>query len=213
MGLALNKFSTISGLNKTWSLVKEGNQILLYAVLAQSIGLLILAYSVANRDERVVLVPPSITEKTGISMTNADASYLQSFGVYVTTLIGNLTPKNINFVVEALSPIMSPESYALIRKQLIALSKDTSFRNWVGSTHFEPTDVIYEADTKKVFVPGYMTDVNTTGKQTKTQIIYEMKIEIIHGKPIISNLISYVGSEPRTLKWLELHPVNVEAKE
>lgn len=213
MGLALNKFSTIRGMNKTWSFVKEGNQILLYAILFLALSNAALVYKVVNRDESTVFVPPGIGEKTSINKSNADSVYLQSIGVYVTTLIGNLTPNNIQFVLEALSPIMSPESYALIRKQLISLSKDASFRNWVGSTHFEPTGVMYEADTKKVFVSGNMTDVNTTGRQTKTQITYEMKVVIVNRWPQISNLVSYAGNEPKTLKWLELHPENVETKE
>ena len=200
-------------LNTTWSLTKAVNKFLLYVTLAQSIAILICVYSLVNHEERIVFVPPNISEKTSIGMTNADATYIKSIGVYVTTLIGNLTPKNIGFVIDALSPIMSPQSYSMIRKQLIAQSKDASFKSWVGSTHFEPTDVIYEADTKKVFVPGYMTDINTAGKSNKTQIVYEMKIEMVHGWPQISDLLSYEGYEPKTLKWLELHPTPPEVKE
>lgn len=206
--------SLLPKLNKTWSITKLANEILLYSVLILSIGIALLIYRDFNRDERVVLVPPGISEKVGVSKTNADAGYLKSWGLYATTLIGNLTPKNISFVLEELSKFMSSESYASIRKQLIALSKDANFKSWVGSTHFEPNEVIYEADTNKVFVSGYMTDINTTGKKSETQIVYEMKIVIENSKPKILDLTSYAGSEPRTLKWLELHPATTsESKE
>lgn len=208
----LKKLGTIAGINANWSLLKQGNQLLLCLALAQGIGLAILINAEVNRDQPSYLVPPTLTEKASVSKNNADAVYIKSFGLYVTTLIGNLTPNNIQFVLESLSPIMSPESYSLIRKQLIALSQDVTFKSWVGSTHFEPTEVIYEADTQKVFVPGYMTDVNTTGKKNKNPVVYEMKVRIVNYRPLVSDLISYPGVEAKTLKWLELHP-DVASKE
>lgn len=181
------------------------------AVLAVLVGVLFIQS--LSQKEDVVLVPPVVDKEMRIGITSANKDYMESFGLYVATLVGNVTPKNATTITEYLSQNFDSEAYAQIRKTILAAVETSEFREAAASSKFEPNAVHFEAPTSKVFVSGDMHLVTTLGGQPPRPITYEMVIRIVNRRPVVYSLTSYDGAEPHTEQWLKEHPVTNQQKE
>lgn len=190
----------------TWESTIKANIALSIANLALT-GALFMAvgHSLFSKPD-TVLVPPVVDEKMVIGENSASQSYLKSFGLYVATLIGNITPSNASFIVDSISSFISPSIYPQIRKTILATAQSTTFKDAAMTTKFVPRQVIYEPDTDKVFVLGDSTVLSSVGAQSARSLVYEMVIKIQDKKPVVYTLDAYEGTQPHTLQWIKEHP-------
>lgn len=169
--------------------------------------LFVIADKMFSREERIALVPPYLNERVSVGWNSASESYYKSFGLYFATLVGNITPSNVDFIIDILATFLDPEIYTSVKPKLIALSKDPIFMKSGGASVFAPGHITYEPETSKVFVPGMMTMTSYGQSQPELKnVIYEIAIHIKDGIPKISYLDSYEGVQPRTLKWMATNP-------
>lgn len=174
---------------------------LLAANVALSIGVVIMALKVVSKEEIVTLIPPTLTKEAKVGMRTANADYLMSFGMYVATLTGNITPKNVLLVSDALGSLVDAKLYTTVRRQLFALANDPAFKDRGGSIYFEPVEVFYDAPTGKVFVQGNQVSVTASGRQNRVPFVYEIQVEVRDRMPVIVSLDKYPGRQPHTLEW------------
>lgn len=197
----------LKNLLQTWTM---STSVTLWMVASNSV-LVVLLYIVVNdrvsEKERIVLVPPYLNERVSVGWNSASDGYYKAWGLYFATLIGNITPSNVDFIVDVLSTYLDSEIYTSVKPKLIALSKDPVFMKSGGASLFAPGHITYEPETTKVFVPGTMT-VTSYGQSQPEQknVIYEFAIHIKDGVPRISFLDSYEGVQPHTLKWMAENP-------
>lgn len=183
----------------------EINRIFLFVIVALSIACLTLAFGLLSQKERIVIVPPLKTTAT-VGWNDASKDYMESYGLYIVTLVGNITPKNVAFVTDVLSKSTDAGVYPAIRQKLMALAEDPVFRTSNAVSFFSPEKVLWEKETDKVFVTGQMT-LSSSSAQTKTiPVVYEVTVVIDGGLPLIKNIDSYEGHEMRTLRWKADHP-------
>lgn len=155
--------------------------------------------------ERVVIVPPLAlmdSERIEVAWNTANQDYLKSFALYVSTLIGNITPDNIQFVADVIGDFVTPAIYGDIRTKLLSLAKDETWVTSAQASFFAPRQIVYEPQTERVFVIG---DLITTGFKTLSErknVIYEMIVKLREGRPIVEYFTSYEGNQPHTLKWI-----------
>lgn len=182
------------------------NGVLLAIAVASTASTVLLAMKVYSEHERVVLTPPHVTERMEISWDSANAEYYKAFGLYVAGLIGNITPKNADFIVDILSSFIHSSIYADVRTKLKAITEDPVFRDSGAYSYFIPDQILYEPDTKKVFVIGNVM-LGTAARQPRPEaIVYEFQIRIENGRPIVFGLQSYPGNEAHTVEWKKNHP-------
>lgn len=182
------------------------NGVLLAIALASTASTTFLAMKVSSDHERVVITPPHITERMEITWDSANAEYYKAFGLYVAGLIGNITPKNADFIVETLSSFIHSSIYADVRTKLKAMTEDPAFRDSGAYSYFIPDQILYEPDTRKVFVGGNVM-LGTAARQPRPEaIVYEFQIRIENGRPVVFGLQSYPGNEARTVEWKKNHP-------
>jgi len=186
------------GSNKFGSIMLISN-VILSCVLAVSL------YGNATTHEITRLVPPYLDKAVALGWNTADQSYLESVGLYVATLAGNVTPKSAKFVADRLSEILTPRIYQSAREQILALANDPAFANAGGSVRFDATKIVSEKETQKVFVIGQMTSQQIGSKDVKAMVI-EMKIFMKDGRPWVDSLDHYDGSDPHTLGWMDKNP-------
>lgn len=171
------------------------NVLMAFAVLS----LTTLAF--ANR-ERVILVPPHLDKKIEMTMKSASSDYFKSIALYVATLIGNITPHNVEFVAEVLSTYLESDLYAVVRTKLLATAKDPIFQSSGGSSWFTPTRIDWEKETAKVFVIGELYASSAAKAQAERKpVVYEMEITMDGGMPKVVSLDSYEDTSPHTLQW------------
>lgn len=180
--------------------------------ILMAISITFLTWRITHQHDRIVIVPPNLSEKAHISWSAANRQYYESFGLYVATLIGNITPKNVEFVADSVSRFMSPRIYPNVRSQLIALAKDSFVSTSTNASYFSPRKVVFEEETSKVFVVGELVTVGFRSVSERKPVVYEMEIHIENGLPLITGFTSYEGSEPHTLKWQQSQHRTTEAQ-
>ena len=198
--------SSIPARNQSLEKANQSLNRLSKAFLFLGFAFLAVVVKLWTDDVVVRLVPPGMTAEATVGKRGADATYLQSFGLYVATLSANITPKNAAFVADQLSSVVDPDVYPAIRRQILAYASDPQMQQTGAATRFDATAVSYEPETQKVFVSGNFQVVSSYSIGRVEPVVYEMKVAIRNGRPWVMSIDHYPGSEPKTLKWLENHP-------
>lgn len=164
---------------------------------------LISAIGWLQKDRITVLVPPVLTEATSVSKRSADAGYKKAWGLFVSGLLGNVTPGNAEFVMESIQLLMSPRVFSQLR-QAVATDIDMIKKDGV-TISFEQKTVFYEPESDKVFVIGRTGISNAAGSVSKFDRVYEMRVVVDNGQPQVVDIDTYVG-KPRTVDVLKAMP-------
>jgi conjugal transfer pilus assembly protein TraE len=196
----------LSAMTGSWEKANRFSYLLMLSNAALAVTLVGTLYLAIGNRERVVLVPPQLDTRVAVGMSTASSEYLKSFGLYIATLAGNITPYNVEFLTGILSRHLDARVYTAVRTKLQAVAADPVFRSSGGASWFEARRLDYEKETSRVFVVGQL-NVLSAGKSVPdvSPVVYDLKIEMRDGRPLVTALDSYEGSEPRTLKWRASH--------
>lgn len=193
----------------TWERLKKISYMAHLSNIVLAAAVLLLAVGLLRKAPVVTLVPPGLTEEASIGLRTADANYMMSFGMYVASLTGNLTPNNVMLVADALGSIVEPQLYSKVRRELYALAQDPSFKDRGGALFFEPLGVLYDAPTGKVFVKGNQVSVTSAGKQSRSPFVYEIEVSVRDHMPMVVGFDKYTG-QPRTQEWQKRNKAKAE---
>jgi conjugal transfer pilus assembly protein TraE len=186
--------------------LRRQNNYLTLAVAALSIAALVSVFSWAGRHDRVVIVPPTLKTEASVEWRKADAEYIKAFGLYYATLMGSITPKNVEFLADQLSTITEPSIYPEIRKTLLVLAKNPQFKTGGSSSAFIAERVIFDAESGLTFVVGDNQVYAMAGGVKNNPMVYELDIRIEEGRPVVYAISNYPGAEPRTAAWRRSNP-------
>lgn len=171
--------------------------------VVQAGALLALSLVLLFKGHTTVIMPPRITDKVVIDATSADSNYKKSWGMFMAELMGNLTPESVDTVKKWLSTSLTPELYARLRESIEEQAQKIKEEGFTVS--FSPTQVIFEADTDRVFVNG--TSVTTSRDLTSKRVdrTYEFVVSIRGYSPVVTDFDVYRG-EPHTADWKIRNP-------
>jgi conjugal transfer pilus assembly protein TraE len=173
-----------------------------YSNIALAIALVIALILAFNQRERIVVVPPVINDQFEVAYDSANATYYESWALYVATFVGNINPANSTFVVEGLSRAFTPDLYTTMRQQILEQSEELRISG--RSLRFYPDRVVFEKQSSKTFVTGKQEIVSANGAVKEQEVVYEMQIRIRDGIPMVGQFDFYPGA-PRTVEWLAKH--------
>lgn len=199
-------------LNASWRLASISNKFLLTTNLILGCTVLVLSGAALQNRDRITVLPPTIDKPYVIGWRSASPEYYKSMAMYFTGLIGTVGPKNIKYVLGVMEGFCSPEVAASFKVRMNAIATEHDFRNSRANTWFESERVAWEEASGKVFVMGRLMSANTAHVVTAKQAVYEYRIEIREGQPVIVHFDSYEGTTPHTILWQQ-NPRNVEANE
>ena len=69
-------------------------------------ALLIAVFALSNQKERVILQPVTLTDDAWVEENAASETYKTSWGAYLGTLMGNVTPGKLSFIKERIEPLL-----------------------------------------------------------------------------------------------------------
>ena len=176
----------------TWLSLQASNRFLKLVVISlMSLNLLTLI-GWLKKDSSVILIPTGLSEKSEIAKNKASEGYKKAWAMYTATMIGNVTPENADFVLDAFSGMVSGEIRSLVTEQ-VAQELDTLKQEKVSSS-FEIVRVTYEPESDKVFVTGRNRMTGAGGKSTPTDQTFEFQIDVKQYSPSITHMASYPGT-------------------
>lgn len=138
--------------SKTFRQMSADNTILKIGGGALLVSMCWFQFSMATRDEAVILVPPFQHETIEFINGRANKDYYQQWAWSVAMLAGNITPGNADFVRGELERIATPTLYRRLMSTV-----DVEIQNIVRDNAivtFSPREVIYDPELNRFFVTG-----------------------------------------------------------
>lgn len=180
--------------------VKQDLKVARYTQLVLGICLLICLFFVVTKRERLVIIPPIMSERVELAYDSANAPYYKSYALYVASFLGNINPDNATFVREGLSLSFSAEMYNQVQRMIAENAE--KMRTTGRSIRFYPDKVLFEEKTGRTFVAGKQEIVSASGAVSDQDVTYEMQIQIRDGLPKVYKYSQYSGS-PHTEEWMQ----------
>lgn len=201
----------LKSLGTTFSRAIKNSSYMAISNVLLAIALLLAVIKIFTLNERLVLTPPHMDKKMMIAWDHADQAYYETWGMYVATLIGNVTPKTVTLVADALGTFIDAPIYPKLRNEILSLADDPVFQKANAINYFAPDRTVFEIDetgTRKVFVVGQLVTSSLepaamlNGPRTEPKwVTYEWTMEMRMGRPWIVAYDSYKGNQPHTMKW------------
>lgn len=186
---------------KTWEgtqVENKWNRIFIAGLIVANIG---LGAKALFTTPVVTMQPPTLDSVAWVARDQASQSYQESWGLYLATQIGNVTPGTVPFVKEWLGPLLAPSVYNSVMSAIEVQS--TQIQNDRVSMRFEPRAVAYEPNTQKTFVYGYSYIIGVNGNEQRTERTYEFKVGIARYLPTVDFIDTY-ADKPRTERVLRM---------
>ena len=174
---------------QTWQRLVTENRFhrgILIALLATN---LLTLSALLQAERTVVLVPPILESQVNVARASASQEVKEAWGLFVTELLGNVTPTNAPFLRRTLEPLLSPSLRravaGILDDQVEALQRDRV------SVRFAPELVQYEADSDRVRVSGKQVITGPGADPQSRPRSYEVQVAFRNYRPLITHLDAY----------------------
>lgn len=178
-------------LQTTYSGLVKNNRALRLVVVFSMAANLLLVFGLVFRSQIVTIVPSNVMTKSTYTATSADEGAQSSWGLYVATLLGNVTPANADFTADTIGHLLSPSIYKAVMDGIAAQVKH--IKQDQLTLRFDPAEVKYNAAKGAVTVNGWLTTSDSHGTSQRTETTYEIYFDVVNYQPRIVGLTSYGG--------------------
>lgn len=180
---------------QTWQRLVTENRFhrgFLSALLATNLLTLI---ALLQAERTVVLVPPILESQVNVARASASQEVKEAWGLFITELLGNVTPTNAPFLRQTLEPLLSPALRQTVAgtldDQVEALQRDRV------SVRFAPELVQYEAASDRVRISGKQVITGPGADPVTRPRTYEIQVAFRHYRPLITHLDAYQDARER----------------
>lgn len=157
------------------------------------IGMLVVKIAFLSNPVTIV-TPPNMTEEVTLVGNKASESYKTQWAMFYSTMLGNINPKNIQFVMNYILDSLSPELQA---KTGEALESQISIMQARGVDQtFRANDIYFDPKNDMVYVWGTKTTtlLNVPDKSESSKWTFEWVIGMKNGRPRIAHVSQYAGT-------------------
>lgn len=149
------------------------------------------SYHALTKKPIIQWTPPYITERITVGHKSASAELHIKYAMSTSLLLGNVTPKTVDDLIDALSVHFSP---ALYHKLLVEFESQAQHIKDTGDTlEFHPSIWEFEPETGLTFVTGKQIIRANVGEELEKTITYEFKIKVDNYVPQIEGFDFYSG--------------------
>lgn len=170
------------------------------ATPALAVAVLLLVMALVSNKPLVILIPPKLTEQVRLSMDSADEAYKRSWGLFVATMVGNVTPGNADYMLKNVEGLLSPHVYQSIKENLA--DQVQRIKRESMSIAFQPREVQYEIATDRIFVFGKAVITGSSGEKAEENRTYELEVDMVNGIPTVTYFDLY-SDKPKTSRVRE----------
>jgi len=173
-----------------------------WAIVVQSVVILILLVMYFTKDQMIVVVPNSINEEIHIGEGVANAEYQKRFADYVAKTIGNVNPNNVEHVKRIINDMLSPALRSMLLPAIEA--EVTLLKVRELSQDFIVRDIIWSGKNDLAYVWGEKITRTRSGQERDSEdYTYEVRVKPFNGYPRIVHLLGYKGSPKNNPKKVE----------
>ena len=143
-------------------------------IMALSNLVLVTAY--IFKGERTILVPPQLTRSFWFEGGDVSREYLEEMGLFISTLLLDMSPSSAPFKHQAILKYALPESYGSLKKKL--LKDEEYYKELQLSTTFKPAQVIADPQNMTVTIKGYLASYMGNDKIQNEEINLQLKFAL-----------------------------------
>lgn len=155
-------------------------------ILIQGVVILVMAFGMANQRQAVVLVPPTLEERSSVQARQADAEIKTAWALYIAKMLGNVTPSSSQFLVENMSRYLSPRMYRSVIEGIDAQAQ--ILRQEQITLQFIPTVARFEPEINRVVVSGELIERGLRNAERRSVRTYEMGFIVRNYKVLLDSM-------------------------
>lgn len=190
------------GATKSWSEAMVRSNWLFVTNIMLAAGVLLCVFMLLNKQPIIIVRPPVMTGEIRIEDGKPNTDWMLSWAFYAAYQLGNVNPRNVEFVAKIASMILAPNLQMDAEKNIRQLVEVMRASNITQT--FTANDVKYDVKSGLVWVLG-----NKTTRMTRAGSIsdgvdgvnddtrswtYEFVIRMNHeGMPVITHIDQYSG--------------------
>ncbi|AGG89107.1 TraE protein [Rhodanobacter denitrificans] len=176
---------------RRFSGLHQDNRALRLAVVASLLVNVVLVIGFVFRTQIVTIVPSNVMTKATYTANSADEGALSSWGLYLATLLGNVTPANADFTADSVGHLLAPGIY----KDVMSGISDQVAKIKTGqlTLQFEPAAVKFDVTKSVVYVDGWLSTTDAHGTSQREERTYEIYFDVVNYQPRVVGLTSYLG--------------------
>ena len=137
--------------------------------------------------EKVILVPPKISETFWVKSNSVSAEYLSEMSTFISLLRFNLNPGSSESQRDTLLRYMSPEYYESLKVELI--NEATSMAKDHVTTAFYPVDIKTDVKRLQTLVTGDLLTTVGTNQLPIRRVVYKISFSQNNYRLLVKNLI------------------------
>lgn len=177
------------GFLKTWEGVKLENIWLRGFIGGLMAIMFVMVILLFRKDQVVVINPFTLSEEAWVTKSDSSQSYQQAWGMALSMLLGNVTPKNIDYIKEALEPILAPAIFHDVIDVLEVQAQD--IKKDRVTMRFEQRAAIFEEGT--VFIEGTSYVKGASAPEKGSPRTYEFRFNIEDFRLELAYMDTYEG--------------------
>lgn len=181
----------LGNFRNTFRGTQSENRFFRWALMAALLVIMLQACSSFSQKTTVVMIPPQMQNKGSLGPETASEEVMVSWGMYLATLLGNVTPKSVDFLQEALASNLSGSMYQpvldSVREQAETLKLEQI------SVSFQPNGASWDPNRKLVIVTGEHMTRGVRGATTREERTYEMRFIVRNYRVLLDDIKVYRG--------------------
>lgn len=142
------------------------------SILILVVANVLLVGALAAKSQTVVLVPPTLEERSVVDARAASDEMKVAWGLYLAGTLGNVTPRSSEFLKTNVSRFLSPRLYRSVVDGIE--QQATQIREEQITLQFMPTLAKYDPEIEKVVVTGELVIRGLRGAERREIRTYEM---------------------------------------
>lgn len=144
--------------------------------------------------------PPYINERITVGHQSATSALHIKYGMQLSLLLGNVTPKTIDYAIDASSTMFSPKLFHRLEDKLRSQAEQIKQKG--DTLEFHPVAWDFEPSTGLTFITGRQIMRPSLGDPVEKNTTYEFKIKVDNYVPTVTDFDFYAGTA-HNQQWRE----------
>lgn len=162
--------------------LRASNRLLKFAIVV--IGLAVLVQSfftyLALNHQKVVLVPPGLSEKVWVRGNEASDEYLRHMAKYLALLLLHFTPASVEQQFAEFLTYAAPEAYPSLKVDLLEVSQRVKDMGITSVFHVQ--EVVFDPKKRTLEVKGHLAQYAGDAKSLDQYIVLRLGFYLREGR-------------------------------
>ena len=171
-----------------WERYLEGKKehgLLKFTILILVLGLMAEGFFLIrmSRQERIVLVPPGVSEvrENWVTGTTASAGYLEQTTRFLLPLVADFHPRSIESQLPIFLRYVAPEQYGAVKAQLVSQAERAVKNDLSQVFYIQQVEVKESTALATGILRRFVGKTQVTEEVSSYEVIYEIR----HGRPVV----------------------------